>query len=373
MALINYLARIQFGPGVITTLPEELAQLGIKRPLLVTDQGLVRTPVLARVSAVLAELPTLSVFDRTPPNPTEEAVLEALAQFQAGQCDGLVAVGGGSPIDLAKSVSLLAAQGGKLADYVAEPGRPDRIGSRLFPLIAVPTTAGSGAEVGRASVITLNSGRKKPLVSLHLIPKTAICDPELTLGLPPALTAATGMDAITHCIETYLSPRDNPPADAIGLDGLRRAVRHIERATADGADIEARSEMMMAALQGGMTFQKGLGAIHALDNPLGELGLHHGTVNAILLPAVLRFNAPAAPSKYRTLRETIGLPEGADLSEWAAKLNDRLGIPAGLRALGVQRADLRRFAEEGLKDNAAATNPRPATAEDYEKILIESW
>ncbi len=194
-------------------------------------------------------------------------------------------------------MALLATHPGPLANYAAILGGVPKITAATAPVVAIPTTAGTGSEVGRAALITLSDGRKLGFISPHLIPKAAICDPELTLGLPPRLTAATGMDAVTHCVETYLSPRFNPPAEAIALDGLARAVGSIERAVADGTDRTARQELMMAALEGGLTFQKGLGAVHALSHPLGGLkepSLHHGTLNAVLLPAVLRFNEPHA-------------------------------------------------------------------------------
>jgi hypothetical protein len=242
-------------------------------------------------------------------------------------------------------------------------------------VVAVPTTAGTGSEVGRAALITLGDGRKLGFISPHLIPKAAICDPSLTLGLPPLLTAATGMDAVTHCVETYLSPRYNPPAEAIALDGLARAVGAIERAVADGSDRIARQEMMMAALEGGLTFQKGLGAVHALSHPLGGLkepSLHHGTLNAVLLPAVLRFNAPAAPEKYRTLRRVLGLADDASLPDFFAALIGRLGLPTNLRAMGVPASCLPAIARHATVDHSAATNPRPADEADFLALLDEA-
>ncbi len=209
-------------------------------------------------------------------------------------------------------MALRATHAGQLAEYALIEGGAGRIGP-VAPLIAVPTTAGTGSEVGRAALITLRDGRKLALISGHLIPARAICDPELTLGLPPLLTAATGMDALTHCIETFLSPRYNPPADAIALDGAGRAMRFLPRAVAEGGDREARAEMMMAALQGGLTFQKGLGAVHGLSHALGAIPdpvLHHGTLNAVILPAVLRFNAPAAAAKYPRLARAMGAGGG---------------------------------------------------------------
>lgn len=208
------------------------------------------------------------------------------------------------------------------------------------------------------------------------MPKVAICDPELTFGLPPVLTAATGMDAMAHCIETFLSPLVNPPAEAIALDGLAKAAGHIERATRDGQDREARWNMMMAAMEGALAFQKGLGAVHALSHPLGalhELRLHHGTLNAVLLPGVIRFNAPAVGDKLARLASAMGLAAGADVAQAITELNARLGIPAGLKAMGVPREALPGIAAAALKDHCHATNPRLAAEADYLQLLESAW
>ncbi|HEV7334828.1 MAG TPA: iron-containing alcohol dehydrogenase [Bosea sp. (in: a-proteobacteria)] len=376
MATISYLTTVQFGFGELKAVADGLAQFGISRPLIVTDRGLAATDLIGRLRAVSPVLGNAALFAETPTNPTEEAVLAALAVYREHDCDGLIAIGGGSPIDLAKGVALLAGHDGPLETYAAILGGIPKITAKVAPVIAIPTTAGTGSEVGRAALITLNDGRKLGFISPHLIPKLAVCDPELTLGLPAWLTAATGMDAITHCIETYLSPRDNPVAEAIALDGLKRAVGHIERAVVDGSDREARKEMLMAALQGGLTFQKGLGAVHALSHPLGglkQVSLHHGTLNAVLLPAVLRFNEPSAKDKYAEIRRTLGLSADADLAEWIAGLTARLGMPASLSAMGVPREVLPAIAEAAVKDHSSASNPRAASAADYEAMLEESF
>ncbi len=373
MATITYLTHIEFGFGVVSTLPEALEALGIRRPLLVTDAGLMGTPIPEQVIGRLAKTPAL--YDRTPPNPTEEAVEEALQVWRSGPCDGLIALGGGSSIDLAKGVALLATHPGPLEPYAMILNGVSRITPTVAPLIALPTTAGTGSEVGRAALITLRDGRKLGFISPHLIPKRAICDPELTLGLPAGLTAATGMDALSHCIETFLSPRDNPPAEAIGLDGARRVMRNIRQATRDGRDRPARREMMMAALEGGLCFQKGLGAVHAMSHPLGGLTepvLHHGTVNAVLLPAVLRFNAGHVGDKYDRLRDAMDLAPNADIADAVEQLNRDLGLPRGLQEMGVPTAVLAQMAEMAVRDHSAATNPRPATVEDYAKLFQEA-
>jgi len=376
MALITYLTTVKFGFGEIAGIGTDLTAIGVTRPLIIADKGIVAAGIVGTVQKQAAALASAPVFEDTPTNPTEEAVLAALALYRQHGCDGLVAIGGGSPIDLAKGVALLATHDGALESYAAILGGIPRVTASVAPVIAVPTTSGTGSEVGRAALITLTDGRKLGFISPHLIPRLAICDPELTLGLPAWLTAATGMDAVTHCIETYLSPRENPPAEAIALDGLKRAVAHIERAVKDGSDREARKEMMMAALQGGMTFQKGLGAVHALSHPLGglkEVSLHHGTLNAVLLPAVLRFNAPEAQAKYAEIRRTLGLAPDTDLAIWLAELTGRLGMPQSLSAMGVPRSVIPAIAEAAVKDHSSATNPRAATAADYAAMLEASF
>src|SRR3954466_5034956 len=273
MALISYLTTIRFGCGVLSEIPEDLDALRIRRPLVVTDKGVVAADLIERLFAVMpAGMPQLA-FDDVPSNPTEEAACAALSRYRDHNCDGLVALGGGSPIDLAKAVALLATHPEPIAQYAAIEGGFRRITDRVAPVIAIPTTAGTGSEVGRAALINLADGRKLGLVSPHLILKRAVCDPDLTLGMPAWLTAATGLDALSHCIETLLSPRFNPPAEAIALDGAGRIWRNIERAVTKPSDIAARTEMLMAALEGGLSFQKGLGAVHALSHALGGLPL----------------------------------------------------------------------------------------------------
>ncbi len=376
MALITYLTRIQFDFGAIKLLPDEMKLAGIARPLLVTDKGVAAAGIAGRVAAAMSPAP-VGVFDATPSNPTERATKAALEIYRAQGCDGIVAVGGGSSMDLAKAVALMATHPGELAQYMAIEGGAARITARAAPVIAGPTTAGTGSEVGRGAVVILEDGRKLALISPHLIPRLALCDPELTLGLPPGLTAATGMDALAHCVETFLAPAVNPPAEAIALDGAMRIAGHLERAVRDGADREARWNMMMASMEGAMAFQKGLGAVHALSHPLGAiqpLNPHHGTLNAVVMPAVLRFNAGVNGIgwKYDRLRQAMGLAAGADLADHVARLNARLGLPAGLRAMGVDEAMFAQVIPHALKDHTAATNPRPLTEESVAALLREA-
>jgi len=368
---ITYLTTILFDHGAVRQLPAELKALGLSRPLLVTDRGVAAAGIAGRVLELIPGSNDLPRFEDTPSNPTEAATRQALALYRQGKCDGVIAVGGGSSMDLAKAVALLATHPEPLAQYAMSAGGAPKITAAVAPVVAIPTTAGTGSEVGRGALITLEDGRKLGIVSPHLIPKRAICDPELTLGLPPGLTAATGMDALTHCIETFLSPRINPPADAIALDGAERAIAWIERATKEGSHREARWNMMMASMEGAMAFQKGLGAVHGMSHPLGarkDMSLHHGTLNAVILPAVLRFNTGHVGDKYTRLRRVLGLAPDADLAAFIEDLNARLGLPPSLGAMGVKPEMIPELAEQAVFDHSTPTNPRPVDRMAYEML-----
>jgi hypothetical protein len=377
MALIHYVTQIQFEDGALALLPQECMRVGIRRPLIVTDAGVRAAGLLDRALAALPGVPH-AVYDGTPSNPTEAAVRQAVAVYREAACDGLIALGGGSAIDCAKGVAIAATHPGPLKTYATIEGGSPKITERVAPVIAVPTTAGTGSEVARGAIVIVDDGRKLGFHSWHLVPKAAILDPELTLGLPPRLTAATGMDAIAHCMETFMAPAFNPPADGIALDGLARGWAHIERATRDGQDREARLQMMSASMQGALAFQKGLGCVHSLSHSLGGLDprLHHGTLNAVFLPAVIRFNAEAESirreRRLERMAQAMGLPARADLADAVRALNQGLGLPSGLAELGVRESHFDAIIAGALADHCHKTNPRLASAEDYRRMLLES-
>jgi len=378
MAQILYLTRIELEFGASRLLPAECERVGIHRPLVVTDAGVRAAGVLDQALAAFDLKPP--IFDRTPANPTEAAVRLAVDVAREFDCDGLIAIGGGSSMDLAKGVAIAATHEGPLKNYATIEGGAVNISAKVLPLIAVPTTAGTGSEVARGAIIIVDDGRKLGFHNWELLPKAAICDPALTLKLPPALTAATGMDAIAHCIETFLAPAFNPPADGIALEGLRRGWQSIEAATRDGGDRDARMDMMCASVHGAMAFQKGLGAVHSLSHALGGLNprLHHGTLNAVFLPAVIRFNAEAdsvrRDQRIQRLAQAMGLASGsADaVADAISALNARLGLPAGLAAMDVGPDLDDRIIERALLDHCHKTNPRIATPEDYRQLLADS-
>lgn len=370
MPLIQYLSRIPFDFGAIATLGEEIERLGLERPLLVTDQGVAQAGILQRALDAAKPVDPV-VYDRTTENPTEQSLLECLEIWHDKGCDGVIALGGGSPIDLSKAVVLLASHGGQLADYNVKTGGSENIG-KVAPQIAIPTAAGTGAEVGRACVMSLLDGSKCVAVNLNMVADVVICDPELTLSLPPRLTAATGIDAMSHGIETYCSTWDNPPAAAIGLEAVRRAAKWLPIAVDDGGNRQARWEMMMAALMGGMCLQKALGGAHAMATPLGELHLHHGTLIGILLPHILRFNKGHADAAYSDLRSAMQVPDDQELHDWMTGFVSKLGLPTRLGELGVDAALLPNIAEKAGLDHLSATNPRPAKAADYLQLLQQA-
>jgi alcohol dehydrogenase class IV len=385
MAQIFYLTHIQIDFGVLATLASECDKANIKRPLIVTDPGIKSVGILQKTRDVLlgqSDIQQVAVFDQTPANPNEAAIRSAVQVYHANQCDGLIALGGGSSIDCAKGVAILATHEGALKTYATIEGGSPKITAAVSPILAVPTTAGTGSEVARGAILIVDDGRKLGFHSWHLVPKAALLDPELTLGLPPALTAATGMDAIAHCMETFMAAPFNPPADGIALDGLTRGWAYIERATHDGQDRDARLNMMSASMQGAMAFQKGLGCVHSLSHSLGGVnpGLHHGTLNAIFLPTVVRFNAQAesVQKEFRMQRMAyaMGLGEihaplvaAQTIAQAITAMNANLGLPKGLADLGVATAQFDKIIEGAMADHCHKTNPRLATEQDYRQML----
>src|SRR5258708_2327466 len=360
------LPRVQFDFGAVKGLPDELAALGVGRPLLLTDKGLAASDVFGRVRAALGNRTDAAVFDAVPENPTIAGVARALALYRAERCDGVVAVGGGSVIDSSKAVALLATHPGSIEDYF---GRPEKVTAAVAPLVAIPTTAGTGSEASRgAGIHPTATSRSRSIGSPYLVPKVAICDPELTIGLPPRLTAGTGMDALTHCIEGYLSVFVSPPVDAVALGGVRRVVAHVERAVNDGKDRDARWQMMMAALEGGISLSKGAGPAHAIANTLGDRGLHHGTLVTLCMPAVLRALEPHAGEKMRQLADAMGARNAANAVE---ALSRKVGLPANIKALGYPAGDLDEMAEDAAQSFFNLRSPyRPTTAE-YKDMISE--
>lgn len=375
---------IVFGPGAVASLPDCLSETGIQKPLLVTDPGLVKTAAFTKVQEALkGKHSMIPIFSGVHPNPVEEDVEQAGAQFRSNGCDGVIGLGGGSALDVAKAVAVRVTHDGPLARYEAQAGGYLLITGPLPPVIAIPTTAGTGSEVGRSAVITIPAlGRKIVIFSPLLMPQRAIEDPELTVSLPPLLTASTGMDAFTHNLESLTSPVFHPICDAVALGGLELVITYLERAVKNGLDLEARGFMMIAASMGAMAFQKDLGAAHSLAHPLSaEYGMQHGMANAICLPAVMRFNREAASKHYARVAALFGVNthgmtgvEAADCAiEAVSGLNQRIGIPARLRDCGIPEEGLAKLADKAFEDSCHLTNPRPCTRDDLLRLYRECW
>lgn len=377
LATFTFPNRILFGEGARNALAAELKRLGVKRPLVVTDAGVLETGMADQVVAGLNGCP---VFSGVHANPTEADVLAGLEVYRESRSDGLVALGGGSPIDAAKGIRLLATHSGSLADYDLATGGSAQITPHMPPMAAVPTTAGTGSEAGRGALIQLpQTGRKTIVLSQHLLPSVAVCDPELTLGMPASLTAGTGMDAFTHCVESYLSSTFHPMCDGIALEGLRFIFRGLETSVQNGSNVAARRSMMMGALLGGISFHKGLGAVHSLSHALGAEGrVHHGTLNAILLPHVLRFNREAVPQRLTDLAAHLGLGRGGDAPSHFITLTElvltRLPLPHRLREVqGIDNSRFSHYARLAMLDHCHRTNPRPCTEREMEALLEQAW
>ena len=373
---LNYFNRPYFENGAITKISEVLKSNEIKNPLICTDPGLSSIGMSEKIRNLISEDLSASFYEETPANPTEKAVNEALELYKTNDCDGVVGFGGGSSMDLAKAVALMANHEGSLLDYSVNEGGYGKI-KETMPMIAIPTTSGTGSEVSVGSLIIMNDGRKLIFASPHLMPNAAICDPELTIGLPPVLTAGAGMDALTHCIEAILSPINDPPAEAVGIDGIEKIIKEesLIRACKDGQDKEARWGMMMASTEGAMAFSKGLGAVHSMSHAIGanqELGLHHGTLNAVILPSVLRFNQDHVGNKYSRIALAMGKNESINLATEIEKLNERIGMPSNLQEMGVTEDMIPDLIAHAMTDPSNITTPRVPSLEEWEKLFLEA-
>lgn len=370
LSTFSFPTTILFGPGAIAKLPEELAARGMRRPLVVTDRGLARTAVFSRIRSFLP--PDAPVFSAVDPNPAEQNVLDGVDLYQRENCDSIVGIGGGSPIDAAKAIRFKVNHDLDLEAYDDLVDGGSRIVNEIVPYIAIPTTAGTGSEVGRSTVITIaRTNRKTVIFSPKLIPSLALDDPELTLDMPPHITAGTGMDAFTHNVEAYLSKGFHPICDAIALGGARLASENLPRVIENPKDIEARGNMMMSSMMGAIAFQKGLGATHSLAHPLSsEFGMHHGTTNAVLLPAVLEFNREVSQARLRDLAEVFRCD---DVAAHVRELNRKIGIAPRLRDHGIPEDALERLADKAIEDGCHQLNPRPCTREDLLWLYRASW
>jgi alcohol dehydrogenase class IV len=367
MGFLHQFPRVHLDFGAVRALAAELTACGITRPLLMTDQGLVNCGVLGRVTDTLAGKNDIVVFDQVPENPTVAGVNHAFEIYQRERCDGVVALGGGSVIDSAKAVAVLAGHPGPITDYM---GKPDVITHKVAPLIVLPTTAGTGSEASRGAGIHPDGhSRASGLNSHYIVPRVAICDPELTLSLPARLTAGTGMDALSHCVEGFLTTADNPPAKALALDGVRHVVSFIERAVTDGNDREARKMLMVAALEGGMAIHMGLGPGHAIANATGDQGLHHGIMVTIAMPTVLRVMDKHVPDKTKILAEALGAKPGQSAGDVVEALNERVGLPATMRALGYKGGDFDDMAQDCAKSHFLGRSPYRPNAAEFKTML----
>ena len=374
----NYPTAMRVGPGRLSELPNVCQETGMTAPLLVTDPGLATLPMVenaiigCRDAGLRCEL-----FSNIKPNPTGQNVEDGVQAYVEGQHDGVIAFGGGSGIDAAKAVALMAHQSVSIWELEDVGDNWTRANGELIaPIVALPTTAGTGAEVGRASVILDESSETKKII-FHpkMLPQIVILDPELTVGLPAALTAATGMDAFSHSLEAWSSPLFHPMAEGIAAEGIRLVREYLPRAVRDGADIEARTQMLVASSMGATSFQRGLGAIHALAHPLGALyDAHHGTLNAVLMPYVLKANRSAVESRIERLGRYIGLSDtGFDsFMDWVLSLRAEINIPSTLSELGIDDQQSHRIGQMAVQDPSAGTNPITYSAEDYERLFLSA-
>jgi len=370
----SYPTNIRFGAGRIKELVDVCEQAGIKKPLLVTDKGLASLPITDNARGLLkASGLGDAVFADVDPNPTEINVTAGLENYMAGGHDGIVAFGGGSALDLGKALAFMSGQTRPLWDFEDIGDWWTRANAEgIAPVVAVPTTAGTGSEVGRASVITNSSTHEKKII-FHpkMLPVQIICDPELTVGMPAMITAGTGMDAFAHCLEAFCSPHYHPMSQGIALEGLRLVKTYLPIAYENGSNLEARAHMMSAAAMGATAFQKGLGAIHALSHPIGAVfNTHHGTTNAVVMQNVLKFNRPAIEQQLETAANYLGVAGGYDgFYEMVGRLNEMFKIPKNLTELGVENPDLDSLTKSAIADPSTGGNPIEMTYENTLALL----
>ena len=373
---LNYFNRPYFENGALKKISEVLRAHEVKNPLICSDPGLSSIGMTDKIRNLISNDFSSSFYEETPANPTEKAVIDALEIFKDNHCDGVVGFGGGSSMDLAKAVALMANHNGDLIDYSVNEGGYGKI-TETIPMIAIPTTSGTGSEVSVGSLIVMNDGRKLIFASPYLMPNAAICDPELTIGLPPVLTAGAGMDALTHCIEAILSPINDPPAEAVGIDGIEKIIKEesLIRAYKDGQDKDARWSMMMASTEGAMAFSKGLGAVHSMSHAAGAnqvLRLHHGTLNAVILPSVLRFNQNCVGNKYSRILRAMGKNQSIDLANEIEKLNEKIGMPKSLGEMGVTEDMIPELIAHAMTDPSNITTPKVPTLDEWEQLFLSA-
>ena len=372
----SYPTAIRFGAGRISEIADACFVAGIKKPLLVTDRGLAGMEITQKTLNLLDDAGLgRAIFADVDPNPNEKNAAAGVAAYKAGNHDGVVAFGGGSGLDLGKVVAFLAGQSRPIWDFEDIDDWWTRANSDVIaPIVAIPTTAGTGSEVGRASVITNSiTQQKKIIFHPKFLPTVVICDPELTVGMPKFITAGTGLDAFAHCVEAYCSPHYHPMSQGMALEGMRLVKEYLPRAYSDATDLEARSHMMSAAAMGATAFQKGLGAIHALSHPIGAIyHTHHGTTNAVCMPAVLQFNKPAIKDTLAEAANYLGISGGFDgFCKFVDELNDSLAIPKSLAGLGIENPDIDRIVSGALIDPSTGGNPIKMTEENTRKLIIE--
>ena len=372
----SYPTNIRFGAGRISEIADACAATGIERPLLVTDRGLANLPITTNTLALLEQAGLGgALFADVDPNPNEHNLAAGVTAFREGGHDGVIAFGGGSGLDLGKTVAFMHGQTRPVWDFEDVGDWWTRADAdAIAPIIAVPTTAGTGSEVGRAGVLSNSETHEKKII-FHpgFLPSIVICDPELTVGMPAAITAGTGMDAFAHCLEAYCSPHYHPMSQGIAVEGMRLVKENLPLAYADGSNIEARAHMMSAAAMGATAFQKGLGAIHSLSHPVGaKYNTHHGTTNAVVMAPVLNANRPAIEARIESLAAYLGIDGGFDgFYDYVVELNQSLGIPANLTELGVTDPDLDWLVESAMKDPSCGGNPIEMT-EEYTRSLFEA-